>query len=140
MIANGKVGTHNLFDRENAWTDASGALYMQIKKKSGRWWCAEILLNRSFGCGTYSVAVRDTSHLESAATFSMVTFEEWADDQRYCEMDVEVRRWGDATNKNKAQYIIQPFYNRSKIRRARTGTTHFRVGELAARRAGYLGS
>jgi hypothetical protein len=115
MIANDNVGTHNLFDRENAWTDASGAIHRQIKKKSDRSWCAEILLNRSLGYGTYLVAVRDTSHLESAATFSIVTFEEWGDDQRYSEMDVEVRRWGDATNKNKAQYIIQPFYNRSKF-------------------------
>jgi hypothetical protein len=115
MIANDKAGTHNLFDRENAWTDASGALHRQIKMKSGRRWCAEMLLNRSLGYGTYLVAVRDTSHLESAATFSMVTFEEWGDNQRHSEMDVEVRRWGDATNKNKAQYIIQPFYNRSKF-------------------------
>jgi hypothetical protein len=26
----------NLYNLENAWSDASGALYVQIKKKSGR--------------------------------------------------------------------------------------------------------
>jgi hypothetical protein len=31
------------------------------------------------------------------------------------EMDVEVSRWGDAANKNNAQYVIQPFYNRSEV-------------------------
>jgi hypothetical protein len=110
MIASDRGGTNNLYDPENAWTDASGALHMQIKKKSGRWSCAEIFLNRSLGYGTYSVTVRDTSRLEPAAVFSMFTFEEWAGEQYYREMDVEVGRWGDAANKNNAQYVIQPFY------------------------------
>ena len=110
MIANDKGGTNNLFDRENAWTDASGALHMEIKKKSGRWSCAEIFLNRSLGYGTYSVTVRDTSHLEPAAVFTMYTFEDSAGEHHYREMDVEVSRWGDAANKNNAQYVVQPFY------------------------------
>ncbi len=88
---------------------------MQIKKKLGRWSCAEISLNRSFGYGAYSVTVRDTSHLEPAAVLSMFTFEEWAGDQHYRKMDLEVSRWGDAANKNNVRYVIQPFYNRSEV-------------------------
>src|SRR6266436_6970894 len=110
MIANDKGGTNNLFDRENAWTDASGALHMQIKKKSGRWSCAEIFLNRSLGYGTYSVTVRDISHLEPAANFSMFTFDEGASEQHFREMDVEVGGPGEAANKNDARYVIQPLY------------------------------
>jgi len=83
---------------------------MQIKRKAGRWSCAEIFLNRSLGYGTYAVTVRDTSRLEPAAVFSMFTFEEWGGEQHYREMDVEVSRWGDAARKNNAQYVIQPFY------------------------------
>lgn len=109
-IASDKGGTNNLYDPENAWTDASGALHMEIKKKSDRWSCAEIFLNRSLGYGTYVVTVRDTSHLEPAAVFSMFTFEEWGGEQHYREMDVEVSRWGDAASKNNAQYVVQPFY------------------------------
>jgi hypothetical protein len=109
-IANDKGGMNNLFDPENAWTDASGALHMQIKKKSGRWSCAEIFLNRSLGYGTYSVTVRDTSHLEPAAVFTMYIFEDSAGEQHYREMDVEVSHWGEAANKNNTQYVIQPFY------------------------------
>jgi hypothetical protein len=115
MIANDKGGTNNLFDAENAWTDASGALHMQIKKKSDRWSCAEIFLNRSLGYGTYSVTVRDTSHLEPAAVFTMYTFEDSAGEQHYREMDVEVSRWGDAANKNNAQYVVQPFYTPGNV-------------------------
>jgi len=63
---------------------------MRITKKSGRWSCAEIFLNRSLGYGTYSVTVRDTSQLEPAAVFSMFTFDEGSSEQHFREMDVEV--------------------------------------------------
>jgi hypothetical protein len=109
-IASDKGGTNNLYDPDNAWTDASGALHLQIKKKTDRWSCAEIFLTRSLGYGTYLVTVRDTSHLEPAAVFSMFTFEEWGNEQHYREMDLEVSRWGDAASKNNTQYVIQPFY------------------------------
>src|SRR5258708_9787915 len=111
MTASDKGGKNNLYDLENAWTDASGALHMQIKKKSGSWSCAEIFLNRSLGYGTYSVTVRDTSHLEPASAFSMLTFDESASEDRFREMDIEVHGRGDAANKNNAQYAIQPFYS-----------------------------
>jgi hypothetical protein len=110
MVASDKGGMNNLYDAENAWTDTSGALHMQIKKKSDKWSCAEIFLNRSLGYGTYSVTVRDISHLDPAAAFSMFTFDESASDQRFREMDVEVHGPGDAAHKNNAQYAIQPFY------------------------------
>jgi hypothetical protein len=109
-VASDKGGTNNLYDPDNAWTDASGALHLQIKRKSGRWACTEIFLNRSLGYGTYLVTVRDTSHFEPAVVFSMFTFEEWAGEQRYREMDVEVSRWGNKASKNNTQYVIQPFY------------------------------
>ena len=110
-IASDKGGMNNLYDAENASTDSSGALHLQIKKKSGRWSCAEIFLKRSLGYGTYVVAVRDISHLEPAAVFSMFTFDEFNADQHYREMDIEISRWGDARSKNNAQYVVQPFYN-----------------------------
>jgi hypothetical protein len=109
-IPNNKGGMDNLFDSENAWTDSSGALHMQIKKKSDRWSCAEIYLTRSLGYGTYSITVRDTSNIDPAAVFTMYTFEDSAGEQHYREMDIEVSRWGDAAIKNNAQYVIQPFY------------------------------
>jgi len=111
MIASDKGGANNLYAPENAWTDASGVLHMQIRKKSGSWSCAEIFSNRSLGYGTYSVTVSDTSHLEPAAAFSMFTFDESASQERFREMDVEVHGRANAANKNNAQYAIQPFYS-----------------------------
>jgi hypothetical protein len=103
MIANDKGGTNNLFDRENAWTYASGAAPNTDQKEIGQ----------AVACR--DIPVGDTSHLEPAAVLSMVTFAEWAGGQDYCEIDVEVGRWGDAANNNNAQCVIQPFYNRSEI-------------------------
>jgi hypothetical protein len=105
-----KGGTNNLYDPDNVWTDASGALHLQIKRKGDRWACAELFLNRSPGYGTYLVTVRDTSHLEPAAVFSMFTFDDWGGAEHYREMDLEISRFGDAASKNNAQYVIQPFY------------------------------
>lgn len=103
-------GVNNLYDADNVWTDASGALHLRITKKSDKWTCAHLIMTRSLGYGTYVFVVRDTSHLEPAAVLSMHTFDQWGGDQHYREMDIEISRWGDATNKNNAQYGIQPFY------------------------------
>ena len=109
-ISSDRGGTNNLYDGDNAWTDERGALHLQIKKKSGRWSCAEVVLNRSLGYGTYVVTTRDLSRLEPAAVFSLNTFDDWGGDQYYREMDIEVSRFGDASNRNNAQYLVQPYY------------------------------
>jgi hypothetical protein len=101
---------NNLYDADNAWTDASGALHLRIKKRAGKWSCAELEIERSLGYGTYIATVRDTSQLEPAAILSMLTFDDWAGEQHYREMDVEMSRWGDGASKNNAQFTVQPFY------------------------------
>jgi hypothetical protein len=110
MIAADRGGVNNLYNADNAWTDASGALHLQIKKRAGRWTCAEVVLARSLGYGTYTFVVRDTSHLPPAAVLSLHTFDDWGGDQNYREWDVENSRWGDPGNRENTQYGIQPFY------------------------------
>jgi len=103
-------GLNNLYDADNAWTDASGALHLRIIKKGDKWTCAHMILTRSLGYGTYVLVVRDTSRLELAVVLSMHTFDPGGGDQHYREMDVEIGHWGDAASKENAQYGIQPFY------------------------------
>jgi hypothetical protein len=109
-ISSNRGGAYNLYDPDNAWTDANGALHMRITNRSGLWYCAQLSLTRSLGYGTYILTVHDTSHLQPAVVLSMYTFDEWHGDQYYREMDVEISRWGDAASKNNAQYGVQPFY------------------------------
>ena len=127
-IASDRGGTNNLYSGDNAWTDSSGALHLRITKQGGRWSCAQVDLDHSLGYGTYALTVRDTSRLEPAVVFSMTTFDEWAGDQHFREMGVEISRWGDATNKTNAQYGVQPFYVPGNVSpfKAPSGTlTHF---------------
>jgi hypothetical protein len=109
-IASDRGGMNNLYDPDNAWIDAAGALHLRIKKRGSRWTCAEVVLNRSLGYGTYITVVRDTFQLEPAAVLSLNTFDDWGGEQHFREMDVEVSRWGNAASKNNAQYAVQPFY------------------------------
>jgi len=109
-ISSDRGGMNNLYAGDNAWVDASGNLHMRIKKEGDKWSCTEMKLTHSLGYGTYITTVRDTSRLEPAAVLSMNTFDDWGGAQHYREWDVEISRWGDAKNKNNAQYAIQPFY------------------------------
>jgi hypothetical protein len=109
-IAGDRGGTNSLYDGDNAWVDKDEALHLRIKKKGNKWSCAEAVLSRSLGYGTYIVTVRDTSQLDPAAILSLNTFDDWGGEQNYRELDVELGRWGDATNKNNAQFAVQPFY------------------------------
>jgi hypothetical protein len=109
-IASDRGGVNNPYYGDNAWTDASGAMHLRIKKREGRWSCAEVELTRSLGYGTYRVVVRDTSHLEPAAVLGLATFDDWGGDQHYREMNIEMTQWGDAKRKDSGQYAIQPFY------------------------------
>ncbi len=103
-------GVNNFFDADNVWTDAAGHLHLRIRKKPTGWTCAHVKLNRSLGYGTYNFVVEDTSHLEAADLLSLDTYDEWAGDQHYREMDIEIGRWGNAASKTNVQYGIQPFY------------------------------
>jgi hypothetical protein len=102
-------GGVNFFNASNAWTDADGALHLRIAKREGHWTCAEVILTRNLGYGTYSFVVRDTSHLEPPVVLSMFTWDYGGASQNHREMDIEVSQWGDPISKN-AQYVVQPFF------------------------------
>ena len=114
-IASDRGGSTHPYSGDNAWTDSGGALHLRISKVAGDWSCAEVVLNRSLGYGTYVMVVRDISKLEPAAVLSMTTFDEWGGDQSYREMDAEVSRWGDASSRNNAQYVIEPYYQPGNV-------------------------
>ncbi len=109
-IAADRGGQNNPYSADNAWVDAGGALHLRITKQGDRWACSEVEISRSLGYGTYMMVVRDTAHLEPAAVFSMTTFDDFGGEQHFREVDVEMSRWGDASNKNNAQFGIQPFF------------------------------
>ncbi len=99
-------GTPNIYDPSNAWTDANGFLHLRIAWYPDHWTSAEVNLPRSLGYGTYRFIVRDVSHLEPSAVFTIST---WDDADPFREMDMEMSRWGEAAARN-GQFVIQPYY------------------------------
>jgi hypothetical protein len=109
-------GGPNLFDPANVWTDDKGFLHLAITRRQDQWTSAEVILTRSLGYGTYSFVVRDTSELDPAAAFSMITWDDRGAEQNHRELGIEISRWGDPSNKN-AQFVIQPYYVAANVAR-----------------------
>jgi hypothetical protein len=99
-------GSRNIYDSANAWTDEKGFLHLRIAGQADQWNSGEVSLTHSLGYGSYRFVVRDVSHLESSAVFSIST---WDDFGPAREMDIEISRWGENTSKN-AQFVVQPYY------------------------------
>jgi hypothetical protein len=105
-------GGTNIYDASNAWTDASGALHLRITGEPGKWTCAQVILTRSLGFGTYRLVVRDASQLDPATVFAMYTLSDAgaaSADRNPREWDIEFSRWGNPSGKN-ARYLLQPAY------------------------------
>ena len=60
--------------------------------------------------------MRDTSTLDPAAAFGMITWDEEALDQNHRELDIEISQWGDPSVPN-AQYVLQPYYVPANVAR-----------------------
>ena len=109
-------GGANDYDARNAWVDEAGRLHLQLIERDGRWTSAEVRLTRALGYGTYAFVVQDTSRLDPAAVFSMLTWDDLGQDQNHRELDVEISRWGDPANKD-AQFVVQPHYVAANVYR-----------------------
>jgi hypothetical protein len=107
--ASDRGGDANLYDPANAWTDDRGYLHLKMEEHDGRWTCAEIVLNRSLGFGTYRFVVKDTGQLDPFAVVGMLIWDDSASEETRKELDVEVSQWGNPAAKN-AQYVVQPYY------------------------------
>jgi hypothetical protein len=109
-------GGQNEYDPANAWTDAEGRLHLKLAHRDGAWTSAEVILTRSLGYGTYAFTVRDTSAMDPAAAFGMLTWDDEGADQNHREMAVEISQWGDPGVPN-AQFVVQPYYVPANVAR-----------------------
>jgi hypothetical protein len=101
----------------NVWVDAAGALHMRITHRDGQWQCAEVVLDRSLGYGTYAFDVASpVGALDPNVVLGLFT---WDDDPAYNhrEIDIEFARWGNAADPTNAQYVVQPYTTASNLKR-----------------------
>jgi len=102
---------------ENVSVDAQGRLHLRITYRNGRWNCAEIISNESFGYGTYSFDVASPiDGLDPSVVLGLFT---WSDKAAYNhrEIDIEFGRWGNASDTTNAQYVVQPYDLAGHLRR-----------------------
>ncbi|GBG89366.1 hypothetical protein CBR_g49076 [Chara braunii] len=104
----------NRWDGSLATVDEQGKLHLTISRNAkGGWSCAEVLLPSSLGYGTYTVRVSSPINgLHENVVLGLFTY---ADDAQrelsnpHREFDVEVAKWGVASDTTNTQYAVQPY-------------------------------
>lgn len=104
----------NLFSNseKNVWVDKNGKLHLSIVKRKGKWYCAEVTLDKKVGYGKYIFYINSSlSSLEEHIIAGLFTY---LNDNE--EIDIEFSRWSIHDNQN-AQYVVQPHDNPENIYR-----------------------
>ena len=90
------------------WVDDEGALHLRTWQRSGRWYCAEIILDAEVGYGTYEFTLEaDPARFDPQVILGFFTYDTDAVDADHREIDVELGRFGDPS-RGHAQYVVQP--------------------------------
>lgn len=105
--------------KDNVWVDDAGRLHLKLTSRDGRWHCAEVISEESFGFGTYRFYLSTPlARLDSNITLGLFT---WSDAPAYAhrEIDIECAKWGKASDTNNAQFVVQPYQPRGRLLRYR---------------------
>ena len=98
----------NFFSSSNVRVDPDGSLHLAITKSGSKWTTAEVILKDSFGYGTYTWVLRTPAPLDPNVVLGLFT---WNDDpaENHREIDIEFAKWGNASDPNDAQFVVQPY-------------------------------
>jgi len=93
---------------EDLWVDDDG-LHLTITKRDGNWYSTEVILQESFGYGTYIFHTKtEPESVDPNVIAGMFTWDAelpWPNR----ELDFEFARWSDPDDPTNAQFVIQPF-------------------------------
>ncbi|GBG47082.1 hypothetical protein CBR_g80594, partial [Chara braunii] len=107
----------NDWDGSLATMDEQGKLHLTISRNAqGGWSCTEVLLPLTLGYGTYTVqTVQVSSPINGMHENVVLGLFTYADDPQselsnpHREFDVEVAKWGVASDATNTQYAVQPY-------------------------------
>ena len=94
---------------DNVWLDDQGRLHLRITNRNNVWYCPEVISQQTPGYGTNTWVL--DSPVDNLDPNVVLGFFTWSDNEQipgYHELDIEFSRWGDASDTNNAQYIVQP--------------------------------
>lgn len=98
----------NYWAASSVWVDSEGHLHLRIKRDpvTGRWNCAEISSQQTFGYGSYVWKVEGAvDKLDKNVVFGLFNYKSGFDGNH--EVDVEFARWGNA-NWHNFNYTVYP--------------------------------
>ena len=109
---NVKNGSHlgpgpNYWSKKNVWVDANGFLHLKITKDSatGKWYCAEVSTQQTFGFGTWQFWVEGRiDRMDKNVVLGLFNY---SGNDGFDEMDIEWARWGNKHYPN-CNYTIWP--------------------------------
>lgn len=89
---------------DSVWVDPQGNLHLKVFRQYGRWLCAEIVSQDSFGYGNYEFRIEtNTESYDPNLVAGLFTYADITG-----EVDIELSRFGDPENVN-ASYTVQPY-------------------------------
>ena len=90
------------------WVDDEG-LHLTVSQRDGKWYCTEVILQESFGYGSYLFqTATEPASVDAHVVAGMFTWEAglpWPNR----ELDFEFARWSNPEDDTNAQFVVQPF-------------------------------
>jgi len=103
-------------DSSNVWVDEQGHLHLRMTNEAGKWHCAEVYTEKSFGYGKYTFSMSTpVDQLDPSVVLGLFTWDD-APQQSHREIDFEFSRWGKADNTN-SQFVVQPWSTLGNMKR-----------------------
>ena len=102
---------------DNAWVDGRGRLHLKLTHSNRRWYSAEVINTQSLGFGRYEFELDSTvDRLDPNVVLGLFTY---SDDPAYHhrEIDIELSRFGDASDRTNGQDVVQPYQRAGNLRR-----------------------
>ena len=96
---------------ENVRVDETGRLHLRITQRAGHWECAEVILAKETGFGTYRFYLDSPAKGIAQATNAVLGMFSWNDgdaEHHHDEIDCELSLWGQPGNQL-GQWVIQPY-------------------------------
>jgi len=94
--------------KEHVWVDEDG-LHLTISKTNEKWSGSEVILDASFGYGTYIIHTRGrVDIIDPSMVIGLFTWDGEAPAESFRELDIEFARWNRSDDYTNSQYVVQP--------------------------------
>lgn len=91
----------------DVWVDNKG-LHLRTRQISGNWYSTEVILQQSFGYGTYIFHTNSRiDTIDANAVLGLFTWDSVVYHPTHREMDIEFSKWGNTADSKNSQFIVQ---------------------------------